>query len=131
MRRAELFVVVILAACGAQQRGEPNGPPVAAATADEPHGRGLFQKLCYKCHPGGAAGLGPALNNKPLPELAVRTQIRKGVGAMPSFGSELLGDADVEAIARFVHELRSAPHSSGEARASAAVPGPQASRDRW
>jgi mono/diheme cytochrome c family protein len=112
MRRAELIVCVMLAACGAQQRGEPQGPPVAAATADEPHGRELFQKLCYKCHPGGAAGLGPALNNKPLPELAVRTQIRKGVGAMPSFGDELLGDADVAAIARFVHELRSAPHGT-------------------
>jgi mono/diheme cytochrome c family protein len=129
MRPRDLIIVMILTACGAQQRGEPHGPPVAAATADDPHGRALFQKLCYKCHPGGAAGLGPALNNKPLPEVAVRTQIRKGVGAMPSFGPDLLGDADVAAVARFVHELRSAPHSTSAARTppSEAPPAPHAS----
>jgi mono/diheme cytochrome c family protein len=113
MRRCELLAIAtitaVLLACGARQRGEPAGPPIAAATAEEPHGRQLFQKLCYKCHPGGAAGLGPALNNKPLPEVAVRTQIRKGVGAMPSFGSDMVSDDDVAALARFVHALRNAP----------------------
>jgi mono/diheme cytochrome c family protein len=113
MRTRELIAiattVAALVACGARQRGEPEGPPIAAATAGEAHGRQLFQTLCYKCHPNGAAGLGPALNNKPLPEVAVRTQIRKGVGAMPSFGSEQVGDDDVAAIARFVHALRAAP----------------------
>lgn len=110
MRRAELVIVIAtLIGCGARQRGEPEGPPIASATAGEDHGRRLFQKLCYKCHPNGAAGLGPALNNKPLPEVAVRTQIRKGVGAMPAFGDRQLGDRDVEAIARFVHALRDAP----------------------
>jgi mono/diheme cytochrome c family protein len=107
MRRAELIVLVALGAC-TRPRVEP---PVAMAeaTAEAPHGRMLFQRYCYKCHPDGAAGLGPALNNKLLPQFAIRTQIRKGLGAMPAFGPHVLSDADVAAIAQFVHDLRTAP----------------------
>jgi mono/diheme cytochrome c family protein len=110
MRRAEwIMLIAIAGACGAKHRGEPKGPPIAASTADEPRGRALYQRLCYKCHPNGGPGLGPAINNKPLPELAIRTQIRQGVGAMPAFGPDDVSDDDVAAIARFVHALRDAP----------------------
>src|SRR4051812_14082012 len=99
----DLVIIAALAfGCGAKQRGEPNGPPIPAVTQGEEHGRALFQRFCYKCHPNGTAGLGPALNNKPLPEIAIRTQIRKGVGAMPSFGDDQLSDHDVSAVAGFV-----------------------------
>jgi mono/diheme cytochrome c family protein len=104
--RVELCIALVLAACGAQHRGEPEGPPIATI---DPHGKQLFDKLCFKCHPNGAAGLGPAINNKPLPALAIRTQIRKGVGAMPSFGHDQLGDDQVAAIAHYVQSLRRAP----------------------
>ena len=72
-------------------------------------GAALFQKLCYQCHPAGNSGLGPALNDKPLPEAAIRTQIREGVGAMPSFGADQLTDEEVDAIADYVQEMRATP----------------------
>jgi mono/diheme cytochrome c family protein len=101
-------LVLVLAACGARHRGEPHGPAIRDVV-NEQHGKTLFQKFCYKCHPNGTTGLGPAINNKPLPEFAIKTQIRQGVGAMPSFDHATLSDADVDAIARYVTQLRSAP----------------------
>ncbi len=50
-----------------------------------------------------------APNDKPLPELAIRTQIRTGVGAMPSFDESWLTDDEVDAIAEYVQALRAAP----------------------
>ena len=112
LRRRCVEVVAILVAaaagagCGAEHRGEPEGPRVRPDNRTEARGEKLFFRFCYQCHPGGAAGLGPALNDKPLPELAIKTQIRKGVGAMPAFSDQLLSDADVDAIAAYVQELR-------------------------
>jgi mono/diheme cytochrome c family protein len=113
--RAELALVATLAAsgaalvaCGAAHRGGPEGPPLHVDSARDARGKQLFQRFCFQCHPNGGAGLGPALNNKPLPEVAVRTQIHKGVGAMPSF-DHILRDDEVAAIAAYVHALRDMP----------------------
>jgi mono/diheme cytochrome c family protein len=104
-----LLVLLALAGCGAQRRGEPSAPPVRPTSAKEARGQRLFAQKCYSCHPGGESGLGPSLNDKPLPEAAIKTQIRKGVGAMPAFPPEELSDDDVDAIAGFVQALRAAP----------------------
>jgi mono/diheme cytochrome c family protein len=106
--RTELILVAVLAACGPKHRGGPEGPKPKLDSAQEARGKRLFQKFCFQCHPNGSAGLGPALNNKPLPEVAVRTQIHKGVGAMPSF-DHILDDQEVAAIAAYVHALRDTP----------------------
>lgn len=98
-----------LSSCGPAHRGEPTGPRVRPDTVAEARGERLFFQYCSKCHPGGSGGLGPSLNDKPLPELAIRTQIRKGVGAMPSFDDHVLRDDDVAAIATYVQELRATP----------------------
>lgn len=112
MRAASLALALALAAaCGRQHRGEPRAPEVKPASVEVSVGERLFRKLCYQCHPGGAAGLGPALNDKPLPEFAIRTQIRKGVGAMPAFDESWLDDREVAAIAEYVQALRDAPTS--------------------
>jgi mono/diheme cytochrome c family protein len=65
--------------------------------------------LCNKCHPGGTAGVGPSINDKPLPEIAIRTQIREGVGAMPKFSDTDLDDHDLDAVVAYVEALRDAP----------------------
>ena len=111
MTRAILIwaLALVAAGCGLEHRGEPQGPRVVPDTATEARGERLYARFCYQCHPGGEAGLGPALNDKPLPQLAIRTQIRAGVGAMPAFGDDLLRDADVEAIAAYVAEMRATP----------------------
>lgn len=106
-----LAIAVAVAACGPERRGEPTGPAVTVETAHEARGERLFHRFCYQCHPGGEAGLGPALNDKPLPEVAIATQIREGVGAMPAFSAELLPDDDVDAIIRYLKDLRATPAS--------------------
>jgi len=112
MRRANWCLLVFaIAACGKTQRGEPRAPELRPATVEVAQGESLFRKFCYQCHPNGAGGLGPAINDKPLPELAIRTQIRKGVGAMPAFGPDWLNDREVAAIAEYVQALRAAPKS--------------------
>ena len=109
MWTSELVIAVVLAGCGAEQRGEPEAPEVIPATREETRGRHLFQKYCYQCHPGGSQGVGPALNDKPLPAAAIRTQIRAGVGSMPSFGDDWLSDDQVAEIADYVTTLHHTP----------------------
>jgi mono/diheme cytochrome c family protein len=61
---------------------------------------------CNKCHPGGEAGLGPALNNKPLPKFLMHLQVRKGLGAMPSFSEKKIPDGDLDDLLEYVKALR-------------------------
>ena len=55
-----------LAGCASARRGEP----IAGEWKGDPkieRGKVVFMQKCHMCHPGGEAGLGPALNNKPAP----------------------------------------------------------------
>ncbi|WP_164017668.1 c-type cytochrome [Pyxidicoccus trucidator] len=99
------LAVLALAACGPARRGPAFGAP-RQFTEQEQEGRVLFMRHCNQCHPGGAGGLGPSINNKPLPALAMRTQIRQGVGAMPAFTDEMLNDTQVDAIVAYLNELQ-------------------------
>ncbi len=116
MRRADIvghglvaLVIAMAAGCGSSRRGELVDRPVTPDTAHEQRGARLFFQHCHRCHPGGEVGLGPSLNDKPLPALAIRTQIRSGVGAMPAFSDRELADGEVDAIAEYVLELRKSP----------------------
>jgi len=108
MRTTEILIALALAACSAEQRIEPTGPAVIPATRDETRGKHLFLKFCYQCHPGGSQGLGPALDDRPIAEAAIRTQIRAGTGSMPSFGKDWLTDDQVAEIAEYVTTLQKA-----------------------
>lgn len=103
------LIAPLLYGCGAERRGQPEAPAVTADSPRELKGERLFHRWCYQCHPGGEAGLGPPINNRPLPHIAIRTQIRKGVGAMPAFGDDLLSDSDVTAILAYLDELKGSP----------------------
>ena len=91
-----------LAACGTARRvAEPDlRDPVLMA------GYVSFMRNCHQCHPRGEAGLGPALNNKPLPAFLIRTQTRAGLGSMPAYPPEVLPDAELDAIAAYLVHLR-------------------------
>lgn len=94
------------AACGSSQRGEPLAPPVVLRTAQEERGQRVFHEFCHQCHPSGAGGLGPGINDKPLPKAAITLQVRKGLGDMPAFSSEVLSSAELDAIVAYLSALR-------------------------
>src|SRR5688572_3582983 len=112
MQRSSLIMAVVLAVggCGGKtHRVQPSAPELRPTSVEVAHGERLFQKFCYQCHPAGAAGLGPAIIDMPLPEIAIRTQIRTGVGAMPAFDESWMTDEEVAAVAEYVQALRAAP----------------------
>jgi len=96
---------LVAEACGSPQR---SAPMLSGNMPGPAESRLLFENNCHTCHPHGAAGLGPPLNNKPLPEFAIRAQVRKGLGAMPAFSQEMLSDDGLEKIAKYVQALRKA-----------------------
>ena len=100
-----IVTVTLLPSCRSARRGEP----LAAApqlTPEQQRGQILFSQQCYQCHPNGSTGVGPALNNKPLPAALVKTQVRKGLGAMPAYDEKHISDADLDTLAGYVGALR-------------------------
>ena len=72
-------------------------------------GQRVFMAECNQCHPGGAAGLGPALNNKPIPGFALRFQVRHGLGAMPKFSHAEISSEALSDLVLYVKTLRHEP----------------------
>jgi mono/diheme cytochrome c family protein len=106
MRTVLLAVLgTLVLACGPSRRGPAFGTEREFNTQEQ-EGRVLFMRHCNMCHPGGSSGLGPGINNKPLPSLAMRTQIRQGVGAMPAFTDDMLTDAQVDAIVAYLNKMQ-------------------------
>lgn len=113
LRRARLGAAVLLAlvagaGCGSARR---SAPLIGSLPAGEPglaRGQQVFMAHCHQCHPGGEAGLAPALNDKPLPGFLVRLQVRAGLGAMPAFSAREISDADLDDLVAYLRALRRA-----------------------
>jgi mono/diheme cytochrome c family protein len=97
-----------LTACRSVRRGEAVGRPVQTASASVERGFVIFQEHCQRCHPGGEGGLAPALNNKPAPRFLMKTQVRAGLGAMPSFSKDEIGPRELNDLMDYVIALRKA-----------------------
>lgn len=106
--RAAVLVCGLLAvaACGSARRGVPLTGHGEPPTAELQLGQRVFARYCHQCHPGGAGGLGPALNNKPLPGWLIKFQVRNGLGAMPAFPSRVLPGEELNAMVRYLKWLR-------------------------
>ena len=106
MRIVELACIVLLAGCGTARRGVPltgeHNPPNAEIAL----GQRVFDANCSQCHPGGEGGLGPAINNKPLPGWLIKFQVRHGLGTMPAFSSREIPDRELDALAEYLVWLR-------------------------
>ncbi len=107
MRKSYLAIllIVLTAACSAR-RGVPYTEPLQTQAEEVVQGKMLYDTYCNSCHPGGASGLGPALNNKPLPGFLIRLQIRKGIGVMPAFSDEVISDEQSKMIVAYMKKLR-------------------------
>lgn len=61
---------------------------------------------CNGCHPNGEPGLGPGLNDKPLPGFMIRFQVRNGLGVMPAFPDEVISGEELDDLIEYLVELR-------------------------
>jgi mono/diheme cytochrome c family protein len=77
-------------------------------TLQQTNGRVIFYQRCHQCHPGGEAGLAPALNNKPAPQFLMETQVRAGLGAMPRFDEHTITPAQLDDLMDYMLALRKA-----------------------
>lgn len=101
-----LVVLILLSGCGTARRSEPLGNAPELDSAAELNGRRVFMAHCQACHEGGAGGLAPALNNKPLPAWLIRFQVRNGLGAMPGFSEAEISDAELNDVVAYLKTLQ-------------------------
>lgn len=86
----------------------PKRLPVGILTGSDARfitGEIVYMEHCHQCHPSGAGGLGPSLNDKPLPAFLIAYQVRHGVGAMPAFGVDKINDAELNELVAYVQHL--------------------------
>jgi len=111
LRQAGIVIVFVplflawMAGCSGR-RSEPLRGAVDVSDPQVAHGQRVYMTRCDKCHPGGDAGLGPSLNNKPLPGFMVSFQARHGLGAMPAFTAEEIPRAELDAVVAYLKTLR-------------------------
>ena len=96
-----------LPGCGSARRDLPAEETLLATNIAQ--GEQVFFHYCHQCHPGGQAGVGPALNNKPLPEFLMKFQIRHGLGAMPGFSEETISSQELDQLTAYLIALRQTP----------------------
>ncbi|ARS37330.1 c-type cytochrome [Pontibacter actiniarum] len=105
---AGLLFLLSLSFCGTARRGVPMFEPLSISSPAVAQGKAVFKAHCQKCHPGGTAGLGPAINNKPLPGFLIRYQVRHGLGVMPAFKEEVISDQELDHLVAYLKKLRKA-----------------------
>ncbi|WP_210486229.1 c-type cytochrome [Rufibacter aurantiacus] len=103
--------VLVLSSCGTARRSEPIMGPLALQTQQLENGRVVFMQNCQRCHPLGEAGLGPSLNNIPLPGVALRFRVRSkafflGIGRMPSFKKHEISREQMDELVVYLKALR-------------------------
>lgn len=101
-----LSAAVLAAGCGSARRGVPVQQPFEADTPELQRGQRVFMQFCNGCHPGGTAGVGLALNNKPLPGFVIRYQVRHGLGVMPAFSDDVISEEQLDALVAYLDALR-------------------------
>lgn len=101
-----LLLLVVLVNCAPAYRGEPIVGPLNTSDLQVALGQHVFDAHCHECHPGGAAGLGPGINDKPLPGPLIEFQVRNGLGVMPAFSEEQITEEELDALVAYLLTLR-------------------------
>jgi mono/diheme cytochrome c family protein len=107
VRGFALLALLAVSGCASGRRSEAVLGPLEPQTRSEQHGQLVFFQFCHRCHPAGDAGLGPAINNKPLPDFMIRLQVRKGAGSMPAFEERDISDRQLEDLLAYIELLKS------------------------
>lgn len=108
MRNVLLLAALSLAvaACGHARKSEPIAGPTVLETGDEKRGQLVFMEHCNQCHPGGAAGLGPPLNNVKLPHRLIELKVRNGKPIMPRFPEKVIPEDELDDLVQYMFALR-------------------------
>lgn len=88
--------------CGAARQSPPLQATPPVLDTQQLAGQRVYMRDCNGCHPQGAGGLGPALNDKPVPAAAIKLQVRQGVGAMPAFSEQEISAEELDALVAFM-----------------------------
>ena len=107
-----LILASLAAGCRSPRRGEALRGSLALNNDQVARGQLVFMERCYYCHPGGEGGLGPSLNDKPLPRFLMKTQVRLGLGTMPSFKSHEISAEELDDLTAYLVALRKQPDRS-------------------
>ena len=99
---ALFFASVIIFSCSSRRSEPVKQKEFVAQTSSEKNGEDKFMQHCQKCHPGGEAGLGPAINSNPAPQFVKRFQMRHGLGVMPSFTEAEISKEDLRDISDYL-----------------------------
>ena len=97
--------LIAVGGCGAERK-QDLPPQQIAGNPELSRGQLVFMHECNQCHPGGAAGLGPAINDKPLPAGMIKMQVREGLGTMPHFSAQHISDDDLVALVAYLQARR-------------------------
>jgi mono/diheme cytochrome c family protein len=100
--RKIIFALIIIFNAACSQKIVPKGEREQQLNAEEARGQTVFMQRCSRCHPGGMAGLGPAVVNKPLPGFLIKFQVRHGLGVMPSFDKKSISDEDLKNLISWI-----------------------------
>jgi mono/diheme cytochrome c family protein len=102
------FVLSLAAGCSRStpRRDDLAAPPLNLDNSRLALGHQVFLANCNECHPGGAGGEGPALNNRRLLlGRVIKFQVRHGVGAMPKFSRRRISDQELSALVVYIEAL--------------------------
>jgi mono/diheme cytochrome c family protein len=100
---AVIFMMLLTVATCSPRRSLPLEGPLTL-DQNEQEGEKVFMEHCQRCHPGGEAGLGPAIN--PASSFTKRFQIRHGLGAMPAFDENMISDQQLENVLSYLKALK-------------------------
>jgi len=111
---AAVAVLAAAAEVGCIAARRPNDIPAGRLRANPrlAEGQRVFMQYCNQCHVGGAAGLGPSLNDKPLPAWFVKFQVRLGLGSMPAFPGRVISNSQLDDVVRYLDYIHRHPDGS-------------------
>ena len=100
------FCAIVFNACAIRKSEPLTGKVVDAQDIHMRSGQVLYMNYCYKCHPMGEGGLGPALNSLNVPSFVKRFQVRHGLGVMPYFKKDQISREDLRDITAYMSALK-------------------------
>lgn len=93
------FMLVTAIAAGTMTKAAFADPPAPSGAFMWKDGREVYAKVCGYCH---EQGVGPAIRGRALPPVYIRTIVRNGNRAMPSFRASEIDDESLAKLAEYI-----------------------------